>query len=394
MLIGLIGAPSSGKSTFFKACTLASVDIANYPFTTIKPNKGNAFVSLDCIDKEFDTQCTPREGYCVQHKRFIPVELMDVAGLVPNAHEGKGMGNEFLNNLAAADILIHVVDVSGSTNDKGEPVQPLSHDPAINVNFIESEINLWYLSLVKKGWDKFARALRGNKELYKAIAKQLSGLKVSEELTKEILRDFPEEIEKWNDKDLERLSILLRQKSKPIIVGCNKIDIEGSEDNLINLKKKFKDIIFVPCSSEFELALREANKAGLIEYVPGSSSFNILKKEKLNEKQLNALNLIEKFLNKFGNTGVQNILNKAVFDILKYKAIFPGGVNNLIDSQGRTLPDCFLLEEKATALEFAFRLHTDIGNGFIKAIDVKRKIPVGKDYILKNRDIIEIKTNN
>jgi len=394
MLIGLIGAPSSGKSTFFKACTLASVDIANYPFTTIKPNKGNAFVSLDCIDKEFDTQCTPREGYCVQHKRFIPVELMDVAGLVPNAHEGKGMGNEFLNNLAAADILIHVVDISGSTNDKGEPVQPLSHDPAINVNFIESEINLWYLSLVKKGWDKFARALRGNKELYKAIAKQLSGLKVSEELTKEILRDFPEEIEKWNDKDLERLSILLRQKSKPIIVGCNKIDIEGSEDNLINLKKKFKDIIFVPCSSEFELALREANKAGLIEYVPGSSSFNILKKEKLNEKQLNALNLIEKFLNKFGNTGVQNILNKAVFDILKYKAIFPGGVNNLIDSQGRTLPDCFLLEEKATALEFAFRLHTDIGNGFIKAIDVKRKIPVGKDYILKNRDIIEIKTNN
>ena len=126
MLIGIVGKPSSGKSTFFKAATLAEAEIANYPFTTIKPNHAVGYVKIDCVDSEFETQCKPKFGYCLHHKRFVPVDMLDVAGLVPGAHKGLGRGNEFLDDLRQADVLIHVVDISGSVNEKGEPVDPLS----------------------------------------------------------------------------------------------------------------------------------------------------------------------------------------------------------------------------------------------------------------------------
>ncbi|MBS3143663.1 50S ribosome-binding GTPase, partial [Candidatus Woesearchaeota archaeon] len=182
MLIGLIGKPSSGKSTFFKASTLAEVEIANYPFTTIKPNSGIGFVSVDCVDKEFNKQCNPREGFCINHRRFIPVQMMDVAGLVEGASEGKGKGNQFLDDLRQADGFIHVIDISGSTDKDGNPVEPLSHDPSNDVEFLDHELDMWYYQLLKKGWDKFARKVQGeNQDIKKALAKQLSGLKVTEE---------------------------------------------------------------------------------------------------------------------------------------------------------------------------------------------------------------------
>ena len=79
MLIGIVGKPSCGKSTFFKAQTLANVEIANYPFTTIKPNHGTGYVRVECVDKDFNTKCNPRFGFCIDSKRFVPVELLDVA---------------------------------------------------------------------------------------------------------------------------------------------------------------------------------------------------------------------------------------------------------------------------------------------------------------------------
>ena len=86
-------------------------------------------------------------------------------------------------------------------------------------------------------------------------------------------------------------------------------------------------------------------------------------------------------------------MNTTVFDFLKYIAVFPGGLNNLQDKDGRYIPDCFLIKGGSTALDFAYRIHTDIGNNFVKAIDVKKKIAVSKDHVLKHRDVIEIKTS-
>lgn len=397
MLIGIVGKPSSGKSTFFKAATLAEAEIANYPFTTIKPNHGVGFVKVKCVDREFKRQCNPRMGYCMDGWRFVPVDLLDVAGLVPGAHEGKGMGNQFLDDLRQADVLIHVVDVAGATNEKGEAVEPLSYDPVKDVRFLEIEIDMWYLSLIKKNWERFARQImQEKKEVHKALAKQLSALRVTEEMVAGTIQKLglnKEMPHKWSENDLKSLAIALRKITKPMIIACNKIDIKGAEENFRRIKQEFPDYTIVPCSAESELALREAAKHELISYIPGTNTFNVLKSSDLSAKQASALNFIrEKVLSVFGTTGIQNVLDVAVFDFLGYLAIFPGGVSKLEDSEGRVLPDCFLLKKGSTALDFAYHIHTDLGNKFIRAIDVKTKRTVGKDYLLKHRDVIEIIT--
>ncbi len=394
MLIGVVGKPSSGKSTFFKAATMVDVAIANFPFTTIKPNHAVGYVKIDCVCKEFGKQCNPRSGWCVSGKRFVPVDLLDVAGLVPGAHKGEGMGLSFLSDLNMADVLIHIIDISGSVDAKGSAVQPLSYDPLNDVEFLEKELDYWYLDVIKRGWGSFARTLKaGGKEPYKEIAKQLSGLGVGEGHVQDTLKKLSldqEKITHWTDEDLLKLARELRILTKPMLIAANKIDIEGAEKNYQRLKEKYPNYIVIPCSGDFEVALRTLAKKEIIEYQPGESSFKIKDESKLNTAQKQGLEKIKSFLEKFGSTGVQEVLNTAVFKLLKYKAIFPGGVNNLVDSQGRVLPDCFLMPEKATAIDFAFKLHTDFGNNFVKAIDVKAKMPVGRDYILKHRDVVEI----
>ena len=397
MLIGIIGKPSCGKSTFFKAATLAEVEIASYPFTTIKPNHGTGYVKVDCVDREFNVQCNPRLGYCIGGKRFVPIDLLDVAGLVPGAHEGKGMGNQFLDDLNQADVLIHVIDVSGSTNEKGDEVPALSYNPENDIKFLEHELNMWYLRLIEKGWEKFARTVNQERpELKKAIAKHLSSLRVTEDLVEEVREklNLNHDIMKWSKEDLLKIAIELRRATKPMIIVCNKIDIKGADENFERLKTEFNNSLIFPCSAESELALREAAKRGLIKYIPGDNKFEIISEEKLNQKQKDALNFIKtNILGKFMSTGVQQVLDMAIFDLLKYIAIFPGGVGKLQDQHGNYIPDCFLMPPGSTAIDFAFKLHTDIGNNFIKAIDVKTKRPVGRDYLLKDRDVIEIATS-
>jgi len=394
VIIGVVGKANTGKSTFFKASTLAEVEIAPYPFTTIEKNEGVAFVKLDCVDKELNTKCNPRFGYCLDGKRFSPIKLIDVAGLVPGAHEGKGLGSKFLNDLNEADALIHVIDVSGSTNENGVLVEPLSYYPGNDIRFLEDELDYWYLSIIKKVWEKDSKKMyQEKKKVSESLAKQLSGLKVTERMVEDTIKELPAKIIEWKERDLLKLSTMLRKLSKPIIIAANKIDIPGAKDNLEKIKKEFPSYLIIPCSAESELALREAAKKSLIKYVPGENNFEVTSKD-LNEKQKKALSFIkENVLDKLNSTGIQDCLDSAVFKILKYIAIFPGGVNKLQDSEGRILPDCFLLPPESTALDFAFKLHTDIGKNFVKAIDVKKRIPVGKDYKLKNRDVIEIKTS-
>jgi len=394
MLIGLVGKPSAGKSTFFKAATLMDILIASYPFATIKPNTGVGYVRINCLCKDLNTKCNPRTGSCNGEIRFVPVELMDVAGLVEGASEGKGLGNQFLNDLSRADAFIHVVDISGTTDSEGKEG---TGDPLKDVEMLENELDLWYLSILKKVWRVFARTLQiEKKELSKAIAKQFTGLNIKEENVIQALKKLKFDEEKpdqWTDEQLLKFSHELRHLTKPMIIAANKIDKPNSKENYDRLVEKYPELIIIPCSADSELSLRQATKAELIKYTPGEKDFT-LNEEKLNDKQKEALksikeNVLEKY--EFG-TGVQEILDKAVFSLLKYIAVFPAGVHKLADSEGRILPDCFLVPEGTTALEFAFRIHSDLGNNFIKALDARTKQAVGKEHILKHRDGIEIVT--
>ena len=393
MLIGLVGKPSAGKSTFFKATTMADVLIASYPFATIKPNHGIGYVKVECIENEFKTKCNPQKGYCINGNRFVSIEIIDVAGLVEGASEGKGLGNQFLDNLTSANAFIHIVDVSGETDKEGKETN--NYDPIYDVKMLENELDLWYLGILKKVWRTFARTIQNTRsDFAKAIAKQFSGLKVNEEDIKEVIRSGNFDVEKpneWSDEKLKEFAHQLRYLTKPMIIAANKIDRPNSKENLEKLKTVYPKIKIIPCSADSELALREASKANLIEYIPGESTFK--ESEKLSEKQQQALNKIkENVLNVYGSTGVQEILNYTVLNLLKYIAIFPASANRLADSKGNILPDCFLLPEKSTALDFAYYLHTDFGKNFIKAIDAKTKRAVGKDYSLKHRDALEIMT--
>ena len=395
MIIGIVGKPSCGKSTFFKAATLANVEIANYPFTTIKPNHAMGYVKINDAAQEFQKKANPREGYVLGSYRFVPIDLLDVAGLVPGAHEGLGMGNQFLDDLRQADALVHVIDISGSVNEKGEPVPPLSYNPANDVVFLEEELDMWIVSIIKKGWDKFARTIQQEKsDINKALAKQLSGLRVTEEIITNATKKLQLNIEtpsSWTDAELKALAKELRIKTKPMLIAANKIDVPGAEKNLRQLQEKFPHYTIIPCSAESELALREASRQDLIDYIPGNPNFVIKHPEKLSEKQQKALQFLKQsILEKYQNTGIQQVLDYAVFNLLNYIALHPGGVNKLEDKNGNCIPDCFLMPANTTALQFAFRLHTDFGNKFICAKDCRTKMTVGRDYKLKHLDIIEI----
>lgn len=391
MLIGLVGKPSVGKSTFFKAATLAEVEIASYPFTTIKANQGVGYVRINCIDKEFNTKCNPSKGFCIEHQRFVPVKIMDVAGLVPGASEGKGLGNQFLDDLREADVFIQIVDASGKTDIEGKPSE--NHDPCKDVKFLEEELDKWYFNILFKAWKSFARKteMEGLK-FSEAVVKQFSGLKIKKEHVAEVLirLNLPEKPTAWSEEQLKKFSSELRKLTKPMIIAANKCDDKSALENIEKLKRNFGNYFIIPCSADFEVALRQASKSGLIKYIPGEKNFEVLKE--ISVKQEEALTEIrEKVLNKFEyGTGVQKILNTAVFELLKYIAVFPGSANKLGDSKGNILPDCFLMPPGSTALDFAYSLHTDFGKNFIKAIDAKTKRILGKEYLLKHRDAIEI----
>ncbi|RME80177.1 MAG: redox-regulated ATPase YchF [Methanobacteriota archaeon] len=381
-MLGLVGKPSAGKSTFFAAATMAPVEISDRPFTTIEPNVGTAYVRVEDIGKEFGVVPTPRTGFLAGKWRFVPVKLIDVAGLIPGAHEGKGLGNQFLNDLNQAEALIHVVDMSGSTDEEGNFIGYGKHDPEKDILFLEEELNHWYKNVIERNMDKMKRLKRSGRSDEDILVEMLSSFRVDNTIAEEVIEKFGT-MEEWQD--IFKVAVFLREKTKKIVIAGNKIDLPHAQENYDRLKEKY-DII--PCSAEAELALKRAAKAGLIDYIPGEATFK--EKTTLNEQQKAALSKIEtNVLDKLGGTGVQKVIEHAVFNILNYIAVFPAG-SKLEDSQGRILPDCFLLKDGSTLYDFAMKIHSDIAKALLYGMDARTRRRLAKDYVLHHRDAVEL----
>ncbi|MFZ2071930.1 MAG: redox-regulated ATPase YchF [Halobacteriota archaeon] len=395
--IALAGKPNSGKSTFFKAVTLADVEIASYPFTTITPNVGIAYVRRNCPCKDPELQLAAECGNCIDGLRFLPVEVIDVAGLVRGAHEGKGLGNEFLDELRQAEAIIHVVDASGATDADGNVVERGSHDPREDVVFFKEELNLWVYGILSRGWRKLERKveLEGTK-IERLLAEQLAGVGVTEEQIKSAIRKSGIQdrtsVKLWTEEDLKKLADHIVMRSKRMIIAANKVDIAPVE-NIKKLKALEStgngDELVIPCSAVAELALRTASQSNLIKYLPGDTDFVV--SSELTDKQRNGLERIRAVIHAHRGTGVHEILNRVVFDLLDYVVVYPvEDEHKFSDSAGRVLPDAFLLKSGSTTRDLAFSVHSDIGNSFLYAIDARTKRRLGERYTLRNNDIIKV----
>lgn len=368
--------------------------IAPYPFTTIEPNIGIAYVRTKCVCKEFNVKDNPKNSLCINGNRFIPIQMMDVAGLVPDAWKGRGLGNRFLDELRKASVLIHVVDASGGTDEEGRIVPPGTHDPCRDVEFLEREIVMWIKQILTSDWQRIIK--RREDSIEDILAERLSGLQISRrdvEKTLEKVDLTRKKLGSWSDEDITKFCYEIRRVNKPIIIAANKIDVPAAEDGFRKLKERYGDSnIIIPCSAEAELVLRRAAEKGFIRYLPGDEKFEIIDESKMTSEQRKALKIIEeKVLVKWKGTGVQETINAAIFNVLKMIVVYPvEDVNKLSDHHGNVLPDALLIKEGSTAKELAYMIHQELGDTFLYAIDVRTKHKIGENTLLKMNDIIKI----
>ncbi len=389
--IALAGKPNAGKSTFYTAATMAEVDVANYPFTTIDANRGVSYARTECPCLDRDERCNADN--CEDGKRYVPIELIDVAGLVPGAHEGKGLGNQFLDELTNADVIVNVIDASGGTNEKGEPVDIGEHDPLEDIDFVEEEMDLWLADIVERNWESIERQSRSpGFDIDDALAEMLTGFGASPTDVARTLReiDYPEDPREWTDDHREALAREIRQRTKPIVVAANKIDVapEANVEKLLELDKPV-----IPTTAEGELALRRAADNGLVDYDPGDETLEI--GADVNDAQREALEELAGTMNEYGGTGVQGALDYAVYDLLEHLTAYPvEDAAKWSDGSGNVLPDAHLLPQGSTPVDLAYAVHSDIGDGYLHAVDAKSSREVGEGYELEEGDVIKIVSTN
>ena len=393
--IGLIGKTNTGKTTFFNSATLGSGEISNYPFTTRQATVGNASAITLCVHKEFNVLDNPKNSRCVDGWRFIPVELVDLPGLIKGAWKGKGLGNQFLSIAAQSDALLHIVDVSGGIDASGKITEPGTGDPIADIADIEEELVMWYLKLLEGNRDKISRTINSGGDMISALTEIFRGIGVREWHVKsalEINKLIDAKFDDWDPAKAKDFSWSLREISKPTLLVANKVDLPFASENFKRLREEYKGSIIVPASADAELTLRRAESRGMIKYLPGDERFEINNQQKLNDKQRWALNFIRKdILGEYLRTGVQFAINVTVFKLLRMNAVYPiADVSKLSDKHGNILPDVYLMKSGSTVEDLAREIHTELVKGLLYAIDIRDGLRLPTNYHVKDRDILSI----
>ncbi|MFQ5970344.1 MAG: redox-regulated ATPase YchF [Nitrososphaerales archaeon] len=393
--IGLVGKTNTGKTTFFNAATLSFVEVSTYPFTTKQPNVGMGHAITLCVHKEFGVKDNPKNSSCVDGWRFIPVELIDLPGLIKGAWEGKGLGNQFLSIAAQSDALLHIVDASGSVDAAGRVAEAGSGDPVADIGDIEEELVMWYLKLLEGNRDKISRAVKSGVKLSAAVVDVFAGVGVKESHVQQAILECKLQDRSFDDyssDDSKSFSWSLRDISKPTLIVANKVDVAVAMENFQRLREEYEDMMVVPASAEAELTLRRAENKGLIKYVPGDERFDIIKQSELNEKQKWALNFIRKdILGEYMRTGVQHAINVAVFKLLRMNTVYPvADPSKMTDKHGNVLPDIYLLPSGSTIEDLSKQIHSELAKGLLHAIDIRDGLRLPADYQVKDRDVVSI----
>jgi ribosome-binding ATPase YchF (GTP1/OBG family) len=385
--LALAGKPNAGKSTFYTAGTMADVEVGNYPFTTIDANRGVSYARTNCPCLDRDRRCD--SDNCRDGKRYVPVELYDVAGLVPGAHEGRGLGNQFLDELTDADAILHVVDAAGATDEEGEPVEVGEHDPVEDLDFIEQEMDRWLASIIERNWETIERESRSpDFDIDDSLSEMLTGVGATVADIAVVLRntEYPGDPREWTDDHRRELAEELRAQTKPMIAVANKADIAPA-GNIERLREAADYVI--PATANGELALRRGAEAGVVDYDPGDETFSI--SGDVSDQQREGLEQIRTVLEQWGDTGVQRALNTVVYDILDQITAYPvENETKWVDGKGRMLPDAHLLPSGSTPLDLANAVHSDIGDGYLHAVDARKNRRISEDHELDEGDVVKI----
>ena len=395
--IGLIGKTNTGKTTFFNSATAQNAEVSNYSFTTKAPNTGIGHAATLCVHRELGLkQDNPKNSSCTDGWRIIPIEIIDLPGLIKGAWEGRGLGNQFLSIAAQSDALLHIVDASGSVDAEGRITSPGKGDPIADIADIEDELAMWYLKLFENSFEKIVRIMKSSpmSDFAQTVCEQMRNIGVNRSHVMEVLNKLKlyEDIEAWSEDQRREFAWSLREVSKPTLIVANKMDVPESSKNFAKIRESYHDMIVVPCSAESELTLRRAEQSGVIKYIPGEERFDITKDAKLNEKQSMALEHISKeILGEYMQTGVQFALNVAVFKLLRMNTVYPvSDPARFSDNSGNVLPDVHLMASGSTVKDLAGSIHSDLARGLIYALDVRTGLRLPVDYQLKDRDVLSI----
>ncbi|KAK6200312.1 P-loop containing nucleoside triphosphate hydrolase protein [Scheffersomyces amazonensis] len=398
-VIGLVGKPSSGKSTTLNSLTDANAKVGAFPFTTIDPNKATGYLEVECACarvKQSDL-CKPNYGYCRDGKRGVPIMLLDVAGLVPNAHLGRGLGNKFLNDLTEADCLIHIVDVSGTTDAEGKSTR--GYDPLQDIEWLQDEIFRWILGNLMEKWPSIVRRHIATKSsTLETLRAQLGGYSANTQLVAKALSLIPNlpPLNEWDNEMIERVIHSFMEVKFPTVLSLNKMDHPDSDKNVSKIILKYPQSKVVLTSAITEVFLRKLSNQKFIKYDSGTEFVDTIDDlgpesglKPLDDKLRNRIeNIRDLVLYRFGSTGVIQLLKSAA-ELLDLVPVFPvRNIHNFTGGNGSNVfRDCILVKRGSSVISVAKKIMGDVtivsieGLGGIK-IGEEDTVDIGKNDIL------------